>query len=290
MFGKVVNIPFLSYKTHAIIFGDVTKKMPIVVLHGGPGGCVERYEALTLLQDEIPLVFYDQLGSGYSKVPKGHFELMNFETFEDELDNLLTYLKIEKCVLLGHSWGGMLALHYMAHRNTSKIAKLILFSTLPSTKRWNDDHMDLIKDYPDDLKNALIAQKNKEAFDIKNYKVAIKKFYNDHVGKKSDKKYICKRKKFPKLNTEIYRYMWGDSELFGTGTLIDYNEEDNLKNILIPTLIISGKYDESSVSSNRFMNKEIKNSEWVLLNNSHHCGYTEEPEKVISAIKQFYFK
>ena len=82
MFGKVVNIPFLSYKTHAIIFGDITKKMPIVVLHGGPGGCVERYEALTLLQDEIPLVFYDQLGSGYSKVPKGHFELMNFETFE----------------------------------------------------------------------------------------------------------------------------------------------------------------------------------------------------------------
>ena len=66
--------------------------------------------------------------------------------------------------------------------------------------------------------------------------------------------------------------------------------ENNLKNILIPTLIISGKYDESSVSSNRFMNKEIKNSDWVLLNNSHHCGYTEEPEKVISAIKQFYFK
>ncbi|MCQ2793549.1 MAG: hypothetical protein MJ221_03960, partial [Bacilli bacterium] len=44
---------------------------PLIILHGGPGGCVERYEPLEKLAEfGIPLIFYDQLGCGYSKSQK----------------------------------------------------------------------------------------------------------------------------------------------------------------------------------------------------------------------------
>ena len=81
--------------------------------------------------------------------------------------------------------------------------------------------------------------------------------------------------------------MWGKSELFGTGTLKDWDTIPNLKNIENKTLIISGKFDESTIAINELMNREIKNSKWVLLEKSHHIGYAEEPEIALDEIRKF---
>lgn len=286
--GKVFNIPFLGYKTHCIVYGDIFKTTPIIVLHGGPGGCVERYEALTLLMDKgIPLIFYDQLGSGYSKIDKGHFELMNFETFEDELENVVKYFHLNKVHILGHSWGGMLILHYLTTRKCNFIDKLILFSTLPSTKIWNEEHLEMIKSFPEQFKVAIENEYFGKEYDKSIHKKAVKYFYDVHVGKKSERKYINKRKRFPKTNKEIYNYMWGPSELFGTGTLKDYDVTEKLHLINIPTLIISGAFDESSPKMNEIMKQKIPNSRWVILDKSHHGGYVEQPDETIKAISEF---
>ncbi len=286
---KVVNIPFLNYKTHAYIYGDYLKKIPIIILHGGPGGCVEKYESLTELYKryDVPIVMYDQLGSGYSKVPPNHTELWNFDTFMDELDNLISYLKIKEYILLGHSWGGMLALKYFLSRKHLGLKKLILFSTLPSTSLWNEEHIKMIADFPCAYKEAIKNEYQGLPYSKSIYKLAIKRFYNEHVGKKSDSVYIRKRKRFPKLNKEVYEYMWGKSELFGTGTLKDYDVISELKKIDVPTLILSGAFDESTPYMNEVMHKEIKGSTRTLLKNSHHAGYNEEPEEVYTAIVDF---
>ena len=60
-----------------------------------------------------------------------------------------------------------------------------------------------------------------------------------------------------------------------------------IKNIENKTLILSGKFDESTPRINELMNKEIKNSKWVLLEKSHHIGYAEEPELVLDEILKF---
>ena len=285
---QVHRIPYLGHHTRAYVFGDVTKHIPIIILHGGPGGCVERYEPLEKLAElGIPLIFYDQLGCGYSKVPKNHKISWNFRIFLDELHNLIEYFKLDKYILLGHSWGGMLALEYACNCNHEGLEKLILFSTLPSTKIWNDEHMKMLDEFEPNEKTALLNENDGKPFDKETYKKAIKKFYKNHVGKRSKDIYPFKTKRFPKTNKEIYEKMWGKSELFGTGTLLDWNVEDKLKFINVPTLILSGAYDESTPFINELMNKEIKNSSWVLLKKSHHIGYAEEPELVIETIKKF---
>lgn len=57
---KVYKIPYLNFYTRAYTFGDINSGVPLIILHGGPGGCVERYEPLVKLADlGIPLIFYD---------------------------------------------------------------------------------------------------------------------------------------------------------------------------------------------------------------------------------------
>lgn len=286
---KMINIPFKGFKTHVSIYGDITKNIPIILLHGGPGGTCEKYESLTHLADQgIPMILYDQLGSGYSKVPKNHFELYNFDTFEDEIDNLVMHLNIKEYILLGHSWGGMLALQYFIDREHEGLKKLILFSTLPSTKIWNEEHLNELESFPKEYKEAILNSIYGKPYDKKALKAGIKLFYDNHVGKKSDRKYINKRKRFPKLNKEIYNYMWGPNEFVGLGTLKDYNVEDDLYKIDVPTLILSGELDESTPRMNKLMNERIKNSKWVMFNRCHHASYVEEPELVRKAIFDFY--
>ena len=288
MIKKVHKIPYLGYHTRAYVLGDLKSGVPLIILHGGPGGCVERYEPLEKLADfGIPLIFYDQLGCGYSKVPKNHNISWNFRVFLEEFDNLLRYFNLQKYCVLGHSWGGMLALEYVCNFEHKGLEKLILFSTLPSTQIWNEEHVKMFDEFTPSEKAALLAEKDGKEFDKKVYKKAVKKFVKNHVGKRSTEIYPFKRKKFPKTNREIYEKMWGKSEFFGTGTLKDWNVESKLKNIDVPTLILSGAMDESSPRMNELMNKEIKNSKWVLLKKSHHIGYAEEADLVVETIKTF---
>jgi len=286
---KIVHrIPYLGYHTRAYSIGDFKHQIPLIILHGGPGGCVERYEPLeNLAKLGIPLIFYDQLGCGYSRVPKNHGIDWNYRIFLDEFDNLLKYFGLEKYYLLGHSWGGMLALEYVTKRAHSGLQKLILFSTLPSTKIWNDEHIKFINEFPASEKEAILNEFYGLDFDKKQNKLGVKRFYKNHVGKKSTEFYKFERKKFPKTNREIYVKMWGRTELFGTGTLKDWNVEDDLTKIDIPTLILSGAFDESTPTMNELMNDRIPNSRWILLKKSHHIGYAEETDVVIKEISNF---
>lgn len=284
---KTFNIPFMGYKTHCDVFGDIKKNTPLIILHGGPGGCSQRYEPLIELSNRgIPVILYDQLGSGYSKVQGEHYELWTTDTFMDELENLINYFNLRKYYLLGHSWGGMLALSFVINRKHKGLKKLILYSTLPSTKIWNEEHLKMIANYEQSIKNELTKDLTGEKHDEKIYKKGLKMFYRDHV-KATKKKYVFKRKRFPKLFNQVYKYMWGPSELFGTGTLKTYNVENELININIETLILSGELDESTPTMNKLMNDNIRNSKWICYKNCHHSSYVEEPELVLNDISNF---
>mgnify|MGYP003334939257 CR=1 FL=1 len=162
----------------------------------------------------LPLIFYDQLGCGYSKVPKNHKIDWNFQIFLDEFDNLIQYFGLKKFNVLGHSWGGMLALEWITKNPNSGLQKLILFSTLPSTKIWNEEHINMLNDFPTEYKAAILADYKGEEHDSNKLKLGIKLFYKEHVGRRSSELYDFKIKKFPKTNREIYEKMWGKSELF----------------------------------------------------------------------------
>jgi proline-specific peptidase len=142
--GEVVfSIPAADRpcKTYYKVYGDLSKGRPLVGLHGGPGISHEYLTPLTDLTSthSIPLVLYDQVGTGLSThLPekKGDVAFWSIDLFVAELDNLLTHLGItDNYDLLGHSWGGILGASF-AVRQPAGLKRLILADSLPDMNLW----------------------------------------------------------------------------------------------------------------------------------------------------------
>lgn len=87
--------------------------IPILVLHGGPGATHEYLEPLAdhLPLEQVCLYFYDQLGSYHSDQP-ADLSLWTIERFREEVHEVREALGLTRFMLLGQSWGGLLAIEY----------------------------------------------------------------------------------------------------------------------------------------------------------------------------------
>ena len=87
---------------------------PVVFLHGGPGQGSEHFDALAgpFMERHLRMVYFDQRGSGQSERPaSGDYAL---STLVEDIEALRTALGVPKIALVGHSFGGLLALEYGA--------------------------------------------------------------------------------------------------------------------------------------------------------------------------------
>ncbi len=121
---------------HSETFGNPEDPM-IVVLHGGPGG---DYRSLLncsrFATDGFFVVFYDQRGSGLSR--RHGREIYTTKLFIDDLDAVIKYYRKradQKVVLMGHSWGAMLAAAYI-NEHPSEIHGAVLME--PGGLTWHD--------------------------------------------------------------------------------------------------------------------------------------------------------
>src|SRR4051812_33425127 len=125
--GGVKVIPI---KTAAGTFNVWTKRtgnnprIKVLLLHGGPGATHEYFEAFDSYfpGESVEYYFYDQLESGNSDHPDKP-ALWDVSRFVDEVEQVRQALHLDKSnfYLLGHSWGGILAIEYaLAHQDQVK--------------------------------------------------------------------------------------------------------------------------------------------------------------------------
>jgi proline-specific peptidase len=119
------TVSFRGYRTWYRIVGDLPGrrgKLPVLVLHGGPGFPHDYLEDLSGLTDDgRTVVFYDQIGCGRSDHPDDP-GLWVIDTFVDEVAAVRDALGLDRVHLLGHSWGGWLALEYALGDSTASRA------------------------------------------------------------------------------------------------------------------------------------------------------------------------
>lgn len=111
-----------NYLYHVQTYGDQNNPV-IVVIHGGPGGDSNYLTTLKDLSDSFYVVFYDQRGTGLS--PRVDAHQLTVESSLSDLDNIVEhYRNNKKVILLGHSWGAMLAVGYL-EKNRHKVSHVI---------------------------------------------------------------------------------------------------------------------------------------------------------------------
>ena len=88
-------------------------------------------------------------------------------------------------------------------------------------------------------------------------------------------------------NQQVYETMWGPSEFFATGVLEDWNVESRLGEIDVPTLILSGRYDEATPAQQQRLHEGIPGSRWTIFEHSAHLTFLTEPERYREVLTSF---
>ncbi len=282
-------VPFQQYRTwYRMLAGAGSgDKAPLLCLHGGPGMTHDYLEPLeAIAQSGRRVIFYDQLGSGNSDKPDDP-ALWQIETFVDELAQVRKALGLDQVHLFGHSWGGFLGLEYMLTKPQG-VHSLILSNSAASTWRWISEANRLRSELP--LAEQAILDKHEAdgTTDDEAYLAVTNLYYARHV---------CRMKPLPECflrtlgklgeNSDVYGSMWGPSEFYCTGTLQNWDIEQRLGEIDLPTLILSGRYDESTPAINEVLQRGIRNSEWRVFEESSHTPHLEQTQQYIQVLSGF---
>ena len=175
-------------KTWYKVYGDLAnkKRRPLVVLHGGPGVVHDYMLSLSDLwtKNEVPVIFYDQIGGGMSThIPdkKGDTEFWTIKLFIAELHNLLKYFKIEDDFdLLGNSWGAMFAAEF-AVTQPKGLKNLVLASGPASMPLFITSQKEKLAQLPQELQDTLKKHEDAGTTDDPEYMQAAMPFLLKHV-------------------------------------------------------------------------------------------------------------
>ena len=96
-------------------------KIKVLLLHGGPGFSHDYMDCFDdfLPKEGMEIYYYDQLGSGNSDNPSDT-SLWNIPRFVEEVEQVRKGLNLENFYIVGHSWGGLLAMEYL-HKYQSHV-------------------------------------------------------------------------------------------------------------------------------------------------------------------------
>ena len=126
---------------------------PILLMHGGPSLDHTFLLRLQPLADQFTLVFYDHRCNGQSD---GALASMTWENLTADADALRQSLGYERWAVLGHSFGGMVALEY-ALRYPQQLSHLILMDTCGDAGSTQQHAPELLakRGYSDDAVQAV---------------------------------------------------------------------------------------------------------------------------------------
>lgn len=277
--------------TYVRIVGSQYKKTPILFLHGGPGSTHNSFEVLDDFSDydSRPIIMYDQYGCGLSSLGlENDPSLYNKETWVDELIQVREQLKLDKVHIMGHSWGGMLAIIYMCDYNPKGVLSLTLSSTLASASLWDKETHRLLKYLNHEDQAAIKEAERTNDYSSKDFERANINYMKMFVRNLDEMKEVPECLTREKKTSPSYVTAWGPSEFKPLGNLKDYEYLDKLKNIKSKVMILSGSDDESTPIQNKAMYDWMTcNKEWHIIYNARHSTYIEQKEVYEEYLKNF---
>ena len=282
-------VPFRGYRVWYRIVGEREKsgKLPLLCLHGGPGATHDYLEPLEAMASTgRRVILYDQLGNGNSDHPNNP-SMWTIELFLEEVGVVRNALGLDRVHLLGHSWGGMLAMEY-ALTKPKGLSSLIVSDSPASIPQWVAEANRLRAELPPEVQETLLRHEAAGTTNSQEYLEAMLVFYRKHVCR-IDPWPDCLSRTFEKLmqNPEVYYTMNGPSEFHVIGTLKDWNITNRLGEIRVPTLVIGGRYDEATPAITENVHRGIPASEWVIFEHSSHTPLIEETQRYLQVLDQF---
>jgi proline iminopeptidase len=281
-----VKTPVGTFKVWTKRIGN-NPKIKVLLLHGGPAAGHEYMECFESFfpKEGIEFYEYDQLGSSYSDQPKDS-SLWTINHFVDEVEQVRQALGLNKdnFYLLGHSWGGILAIEYALkyQQNLKGLIISNMMSSCPDYGKYADQVLAKQMD-PKVLSEIRAIEKNHDFNNPRYEELLMPNFYQQH---------ICRLKEWPDpitrsfkhLNNEIYTMMQGPSEFGISGRLVNWDRKADLPKITVPTLVIGAKYDTMDPEHMKWMSTQVKNGTYLYCPNGSHMDMWDDQQTYMNGV------
>ena len=266
----------------------------LLLLHGGPGATHEYFEAADsyLPAARVEYYYYDQLGSAYSDQPDAP-ELWDLDRFVDEVEQVRQALGLDPSdfFLLGHSWGGILAMEY-ALRHPDALRGLVISNMMADVPAYNRYAERVLMPQMD--QDALAEIKEIEASgdttDPRYMELLVPHHYEHHVLRMPEEQWPDPVKRaFGNINQQIYVSMQGPSELgiSANASLAQWTRFDDLATIEVPTLVIGARHDTMDPAHMREMAARLPLGRYVECPEGSHMAMYDDQQTYFSGLVRF---
>ena len=267
-------------------------KIKLLLLNGGPGATHEYFECFEsfLPQEGIEFIYYDQLGCGNSDNPKDT-TMWDLPRFVEEVEQVRTALNLTKdnFYLLGHSWGGILAMQY-ALKYQDNLKGLIISNMMSSAQDYGKYAEDVLaKQFDPKVLDTIRQIEVKKDFNNPKYmELLMPHFYAKHICRiPIDQWPEPVNRSFAKMNQSLYVTMQGPSEFGVGGNLVNWNVKTELPKIKTPTLTIGGTYDTMDPEHMKWMSTQVQHGRFLLCPNGSHMDMYDDQKNYFPGLIQF---
>ena len=257
---------------------------PIVVVHGGPGlDHVYLRPGLDALATRHTVIYYDQRGTGRSTAELVE-SAINIRAFVDDIEALRQVLGYEQISVLGHSFGSLIALDY-AVRYPENLKALILMNPVEPGSRYQEETATRQRERMTERDAAEMEElRATEGFAARDpatlsqvYRIAFRQTLRD-------------RELIGQLNLDLANTTAKNGQdvarLLGV-SLGTVDWWDKIPQIMVPTLVLHGRYDTFPVDMSRELAEAFPVGTFEVLN-SGHFPYLEDRDGLLSAISGFF--
>jgi proline iminopeptidase len=293
--GGVRMIPISTPKGEFRVWTKRTgsnPKVKVLLLHGGPAATHEYFEAFDsfLPGAGIEYYYYDQLGSAYSDQPDEP-GLWEIPRFVDEVEQVRRALGLgpDNFVLLGHSWGGILAIEYaLAH--PGELKGLIVSNMMASIPAYNAYAHDVLMPAMDPAALAeILALEKRQDFANPRYEALLmESFYVDHFLRLPLERWpqgVVRA--FTAINKAIYVPMQGPSEMGASGKLERWDRTVDLVKIAVPTLVVGAAHDTMDPKHMEWMAGQFPKGRYLFCPNGSHLALYDDQETYMRGVIAF---
>ncbi|MFM2010183.1 MAG: hypothetical protein RLZZ479_574 [Bacteroidota bacterium] len=293
--GGVKVIPIITskgtFKVWTKRIGN-NPKIKLLLLNGGPGATHEYFECFEnfLPAEGIEIIYYDQLGCGNSDNPND-VALWDLARYVEEVEQVRKALNLDASnfYMLGHSWGGILAMEYALkyQKNMKGLIISNMMSSCPEYGKYADEVLAKQMD-PKVLAELNQIEAAKDFTNPRYMELLIPNFYEKHILRFPAKEWPEPvNRSFAKMNQSLYVSMQGPSEFGISGKLEKWDRKADLKNITIPTLVIGAKYDTMDPKHMEEMSKLVQNGTYLFCPKGSHMDFYDDQKVYFEGLIPF---
>jgi proline iminopeptidase len=291
-FGKHPSGDYVLVNRAKLWYESEGKGPPLVLISGGPGAPHNVFHPwFSALADHYRVICFDAFGRGKSDRARSPKEY-TFDRDVEDLEGLRKALGFNKMAVLGFSYGGLVAQAY-ALKHPARVDHLILADTLYSGEMWqegNDKFNAAVRDqFPEvwaklqQLRSKRLRSSAKEVHQLEfGIPWGLSYFHDASVAERLPSEVFA-------INPQVYYAIAGDDADFQIGgDIAKLDFRARLKNLPMPVLVITGRYDRFVFPRLAVQFKKYApQAKFVMLERAGHFSFIEAPDGFFAAVRAF---